>query len=302
MLYHLYSMMMKAASALYRETVHRLRIRPLLKTIDVNAVILEIGGGYNAYFTKDKYGKAYHLDHCSTDELRSKYASDVNVAHLAHRVQAIDFVFKGSPIETVIPQELRFDVIFSSHALEHQVDLVGHLKSLETLLKPDGKIIMIIPDYRCCFDALRFPTVAADAIAVHLRSQRIHKSKEVFEAISRTISVNPGRRIRGPDMAAARFAHTLESALEAAVASERPDAEYRDIHAWTFCPVSFHLLMTELYLLRLTSLSPVFISPQYGNQFCVVLASNPPGSGDIGPKHRGALERTRWALTKKLRH
>ena len=93
------------------------------------------------------------------------------------RIQEVDFVFTGAPIETVIPADLRFDVIYGSHVLEHQVDLIGHLQSLEKLLAPGGRVIEIIPDYRRCFDALRYPTVTSDAPPV--RGRRVVGTRTV---------------------------------------------------------------------------------------------------------------------------
>ena len=113
----------------------------MLSGIALNAKILEIGGGYNPRFLKSDHPQIHHLDHCSADELRQKYASDPVVAHLIDRIQEVDFVFNGAPIDELVPASLRFDVVYGSHVLEHQVDLIGHLQSLERLLAPGGRVI-----------------------------------------------------------------------------------------------------------------------------------------------------------------
>lgn len=300
MIRRLYDQCMRVAAALRRQAIEAWAIRPVLRTVGKSARILEIGGGYNPRFVKAEYPSAYHLDHCSTEELRAKYGSDPAAAHLIHRVQQVDFVANGVPIHTVVAADLRFDVVYSSHAIEHQVDLIGHLESVESLLAPGGRYIAVIPDFRCCFDVLRFPTVTGDVIAVHLARHNVHRRKQVFDCISRTVTVNPGRRIHGADLLGARFSHALRSAWQAALECERDDAHYVDVHAWVFSPRSFELLLLELYLLGLTSLSVTYVSPAYANQFCAVLSPGAPAA-ELTPEAREAHERRRLILCKRLR-
>lgn len=300
MFYKAYNLILKVFAKAYFIAVKTVSIRPVFDAIDPNATILEIGGGYNPQFTKEKYPNVYHLDHATTEELRAKYSIDPNVGHLVHQIQQIDFVGDGRPIEEVIPADLKFDVIFSSHALEHQVDMIGHFQSLEKLLRSQGRVIMIIPDYRCCLDALRYPTVVSDAIAVHRRGSSVHQSKQIFEHVTRTITVNPGRRVRAFDLAVAGFNNSFTDGTAAVARSEQPSAAYEDTHAWTFFPPSFELLMLELYMLGYTRFRTSSVSVTYGNQFCTVLErddrySMPP------VEVMDELEAKRLALTKKAR-
>jgi hypothetical protein len=272
-------------------------VERLINAIDKNDLILEIGGGYNPRFYKNVYRNAYHLDHYNTERLKAKYTTDNNVAHLVNRIQEVDFVFNGSPIETLIPGTLRFDYIYSSHALEHQVDLIGHLRSLERILKTTGKVIMIIPDHRACFDCLRFPTVTSDALTAHLRSQTVHQGKQVYEALAQGINVNPGRRVNRFDLLSAEFYHSLESAYKSVCASEVDLTNYRDVHAWTFTPISFQLLLVELFLLDLISFKLLRVSSTFGNQFCAVLSLTSSAERN---KIKKNLEGDRYRLCRSL--
>lgn len=289
------------AAKLRFKAVDTIWLRHIFDSIGRDAVILEIGGGYNPRFTKKEYPNVFHLDHTSAEELRVKYAADPNTTHLVDQIQPVDFIADGRPIEELVPSELRFDVIFSSHALEHQVDLIGHFISLEKLLKSGGRVILVIPDYRYCFDALRFPTVVSDAIIVHRRGGRVHKEKQIFEHLSRTINLNIGRKLRAADFAVAKFSNPLQNAFDAMLKSEQPDAAYEDAHAWVFSPVSFRLLLLELYMLGYTRLRPSQISPTYGNQFCAVLELDNRFSGPP-TEIIDELENERLALSAKLRH
>jgi SAM-dependent methyltransferase len=298
MFYRIYDLIGTMAATVYAAGVKRVWVQPALNSIGRGDTILEIGGGYNPQFTKAEYPNVYHLDHATADELRKKYEADPVVQPFLDGIQPVDFVSDGSPIENLIPEDLRFDVIFSSHSLEHQVDLIGHLESLEKLLRPGGRVVMVIPDYRRCFDVLRYPTTAIDAIIVHRAGARVHRDKQLFEFYSKAVNVNPHRKVRSIDLRSARFYHSLKDADDALKRSEDPDAAYEDVHAWVFSPDSFRLLLLELYMLGHTHLRPSLISPSYRSQFFVVLE---PQKG-LASESIEQLEEERLRLTKKLRH
>jgi hypothetical protein len=291
----------KRAATWQRSIVKRTKIAALMNSVPRDAVILEIGGGYNPRYRKATHPHTYHLDHCCTAELRAKFAADPNVAHQVDNVQEIDFVFVGTPIETLVPPQLRFDLIYGSHVLEHQVDLIGHLQSLEKLLKAGGRVIEMIPDLRTCFDALRYPTVTSDALLVHLKKPMIHQGKQVFDGLSRELDRNVGHRMINADFEGVRFTHDIHHACEAMLGAERQGAAYHDTHAWTFTPESFRLLMIELRLLGLVRLAPTWVSPSYGNQFCAVLEIDRRGTDPLSDAERARLEVERMALACRIR-
>ncbi|MFZ2651210.1 MAG: methyltransferase domain-containing protein [Burkholderiaceae bacterium] len=293
--------MRKLAGKLKRSIVKRSSIAALLRSVPADAVILEIGGGYNPRYVKATHPHVHHLDHATTEQLRAKFSADPNVADRIDHIQHIDFVFDGRPIETLVPPELRFDLIFGSHVLEHQVDLIGHLQSLEKLLKPGGRVIEMIPDLRTCFDALRFPTVTSDVLVAHRRGAPTHRGKEVFDFLSRQLDKNHGFVMGDADFQGVHFAFSLQHALQAMQAAELPGAPYMDTHAWTFTPESFRLLMIELRLLGLIRLTPTYVSPQYGNQFCTVLEPDGEDLAVMAPEAVQALERERFALARQIR-
>ena len=290
MLSHLRRRMTKLSGKLKRSIVKRGAIARLLRSVPADAVILEVGGGYNPRYVKAGHPNVYHLDHASTEQLRAKFAADPDVADRIDRVQPIDFVFDGRPIENLVPPELRFDLIYGSHVLEHQVDLIGHLQSLEKLLKPGGRVIEMIPDLRTCFDALRFPTVTSDVLVAHQRGAPTHRGKQVFDFLSRQLDKNHGFRMSDGDFEGVRFAFGLQHALQSMQSAELPGTPYLDTHAWTFTPESFRLLMIELRLLGLVRLVPTYVSSQYGNQFCVVLEPANDGSAALSAAADPALD------------
>jgi hypothetical protein len=275
-------------------------VSALMDSVGLDCFILEIGAGYNPKYLKSKYINTYHLDHLNTNGLREKYSLDPHVAHLIEHIQPIDFVSSGGLPHHSIPPGLRFDIVFGSHVLEHQVDFIGHLQSLEGLLHKGGKIIQIIPDLRTCFDVFRYPSVTSDALVVHMKQPaiQIHQGKQVFDSLSRAINLNPGQWISTKDLEGSDFSHTLAHAYSALQLAEKSGQTYIDAHAWTFTPESFRLLMIELRLLKLTHLVPTFISETYQNQFCVALE---PAEDVLSDTSIKILEQERFDLCKKLR-
>jgi SAM-dependent methyltransferase len=61
------------------------------------------------------------------------------------QIPQIDYVSATGDL-TVVP--VTFDVVASSHAIEHQPDLVRHLCRVEQVLKPGGYYFLWIPDKR----------------------------------------------------------------------------------------------------------------------------------------------------------
>jgi SAM-dependent methyltransferase len=54
-----------------------------------------------------------------------------------------------------------YDVLLSSHNLEHFANPIKALKEWQRVLRPNGALVLILPDYRETFDHLRKPTEVA---------------------------------------------------------------------------------------------------------------------------------------------
>lgn len=68
----------------------------------------------------------------------------------------------------------KFQFVLSSHCIEHQPNLIKHIKDVENLLLPNGIYFIIIPDKRYCFDHYLPETRTIDVIASHLEGRRVH--------------------------------------------------------------------------------------------------------------------------------
>lgn len=52
----------------------------------------------------------------------------------------------------------------SSHCIEHQIELVRHLKAVSRLLSPLGIYLMLVPDHCFCFDHFQTASTSIDCV------------------------------------------------------------------------------------------------------------------------------------------
>lgn len=165
----------------------------------------------------------------------------------------------------------RFDFVLSSHVIEHQPDLIGHLRDVARILRPKGKYLALIPDRRYCLDHFIAPSTIADVIDAHVAERRAPTLRARLQHVALTTHNDRRRHWRGdhgrPNLDLDRIRRT--------VAEYRADSErYVDVHAWHFEPDSFDSLMSLSNALGLSPFHAVKIYPTMPgqNEFWAVLA------------------------------
>lgn len=130
--------------------------------------------------------------------------------------------------------------MFSSHCIEHQPDLIGHLIDVAELLHPDGKYALIIPDARHCFDATLPLTKVSDILQAHYESRASHRPAAILEHWALTTHNLPGEHwIDSRTMAAEEWTQIDYGRLKLAEDKLKMTRSYVDVHAWQFSPLSF---------------------------------------------------------------
>ena len=97
--------------------------------------------------------EVYYIDHCSTEELRTKYPLDPNIDPT--KIVEVDFIDDGRPLGSILGDKQPFDNVVASHVIEHVPNLVGWLRRIHDILKPTGILALWIPDKRFTFDLFR---------------------------------------------------------------------------------------------------------------------------------------------------
>ncbi|HTF69598.1 MAG TPA: class I SAM-dependent methyltransferase [Edaphobacter sp.] len=120
---------------------------------------LEIGGP-SGIFGKGKplpvYEEIGRLDNC--DFSKSTVWAKHSETFLFNPKKATGNTIFCDGSDLVDVQNSSFDVILSAHNLEHFANPVKALKEWQRVLKPNGALILVLPNYRETFDHLRLPT------------------------------------------------------------------------------------------------------------------------------------------------
>jgi SAM-dependent methyltransferase len=236
-----------------------------VKMIPSREPVLEIGPFHSPVV---RGANARYFDVLDSEGLRRR-ARDIgsdpkNVPTLIHHV---------SPTGDLSAVSERFAAVVSSHCIEHQPDLIKHLRDVARLLREQGCYFLLIPDKRYCFDHFIAESTIAQIVEAHMEHRSTHTLRSVIEHRALTTHNDPARHWRGdhadPDYRTSIAARTQAAAAEFAAAQGR----YIDVHAWQFTPDSFREIMTLLCELGYSSMRPLRV---YGachgrNEFTAVL-------------------------------
>nr|WP_053000119.1 methyltransferase domain-containing protein [Sphingomonas sp. Y57] len=205
------------------------------------------------------------------------YLDVLDAAQLRERASRIGMDPSGCPahIDYVGGLEQvwrRFDAVISSHAIEHQPDLVHHLQQIERILQPDGLFCLIIPDKRYCFDHYIAESTIADIIEAYREQRQHHGLASVIEHHALTTHNDPRLHWagdHGPAVRPDRVAQVAKALRE----HDLNRGTYLDVHAWYFTPDSFRLTIETLAQLGMIGLelAGVYDTAHGRNEFCAVL-------------------------------
>lgn len=167
-----------------------------------------------------------------------------------------------------------FDAVLSSHVIEHQPDLIGHLRQVEALLRPGGCYFVLIPDKNYCFDHFMAESTIAQIIDTHHTGRRLHNLQSQIEHVALTTHNEPERHWRGDHGAVRLSVERIRECVRAFLS--HPDL-YVDVHAWYFTPDSFCRNLKLLRELSYTnfSVSRVYPTMLNANEFWAVLSLPP---------------------------
>ena len=211
--------------------------------LNLNHSFLEVGPFYRPHVS----GKnVYYADILDTEALRARAKALVGVDVVPHihfhvpdgNLDAIPHVFAG---------------VYSAHNVEHQLDLVGHLNQVESLLLNGGYFFLRIPDKRFCFDRFIPASTMGDVLEAHFNKVAggVHSLKSVIDGtalVSQNIPVqywSEGDPIHVPPPDSNRVRLALERWND-------NKEKYIDVHKWQFTCDTFAEIVTVLEDLHFT--------------------------------------------------
>ncbi|MFZ0872386.1 MAG: hypothetical protein WAM90_16860 [Rhodanobacter sp.] len=234
---------------------------------------LEIGPSHSPLAPKARGFCVDILDHADAAALRAKYqGTEVDVGN----IEDVDYVWKGEPLSETIGRKSCYEWIIASHVIEHTPDLVGFLIECQTLLRESGRLILVVPDKRYCFDRFQSLTSTGDALDAHRQQLTKPSPGRVFDHFANAVKKGRGGVIAWHRHAPGklRMVHTVEGARAAWQDAQQGD-HYVDVHNWHFTPESFRLVVEDLRELGLIELGFADGPAGSGGEFCVCLQRVP---------------------------
>lgn len=218
------------------------------KVIKKSDRILEFGPLNRPTVKRSDYPNAYYADIRNSDDIKKLYTGNDYLESTGIHVDLdtivdIDYVIKGTYKDSFKGVE-KFDVIVLSHVIEHVPDVVNFFQEVTGLLKKDGKLVIIYPDARYCFDHFRNGTTFVDAYNTYVEKRMNYSA--VFDFVNNVVHENdPGYfwndESQNDILPTTDFSKTLQ-AYKNAKNDELPD----DIHFWPFADYQFVKFLYDL--------------------------------------------------------
>lgn len=183
------------------------------------------------------------------------------------------YIWKGQQYSELINH--RYDYVYSSHNIEHVPDLVGYINNIDSVLKPDGLVILYIPDYRYCFDHFKHESTIFQVLNNYYYKYTQPKLEHIFESTFHLVSNNPidhWTNKSGVNPVTCFDDTTITNMRN--LLDNFNDNVYIDAHVWKFTPQSFENIMSILYRMRLIRLviQRIYYTCKYDHEFRVILS------------------------------
>jgi SAM-dependent methyltransferase len=247
----------------------------LRSQFDTRGSGLEVGPSYNPLLPKAAGYRVETADYLDAAGLRAKYAgANVNL----NAIEEVDHVIGDSGLAASIGKQGCYDYIVASHVIEHTPDLIGFLRECESLLRPEGVLVLAVPDKRCCFDIFQSLTSLGAVVQAYLERRTRPGPAQIID--DRAYNAVRGGAIGWSLGAKGPLTFFLD--LPTAVATfgrDRTASHYIDVHVWKFVPSSFRLLIGDLAAFGFVGLRERSFADTMGNEFFVTLAPNGTGCG-----------------------
>lgn len=248
--------------------------------------ILEIGPSYSPAYPRREGFNVSILDHLDTEALRVKYSAmgvDISL------IEDVDFVWDGETIHSTVNGQ-KFDFVLASHVVEHSVNFVQFLNDIGEALAENGKIILMVPDKKYCFDLFQPLTDAAKILNDHARDASVHTMEAMYREHSH-VFVNYKEYVlfRKENISAwgqgsvesLKFGTNDPIRWYMSALANMKATKYIDSHEYYFTPTSFLMIIEELNFLGLIQMKVATLTRSRGCEFLVVLEPSSSSSNDL---------------------
>jgi SAM-dependent methyltransferase len=259
------------------------RVERVLATIDRDGRGLEVGPSHSPMAPKAAGFDVDVMDHVDTETLRSRYSGEGHAVDGTDQIEEVDFVWRGEPLAELVGGVDRYDWIICSHAIEHMPDLVGFFQGCQQVLRPGGRLALVVPDHRYCFDHYGVVTTTGALLDAHHEGRSMPTPGQVFDYLARCSALD----------GAIAWAKGVPSEPDLLYDRAKANQGWRDasggadlsgdLHCWRFTPETFRVIVDDLVGLGLVDLRIVAEHPTVGAEFWVTLE---PGGEPVDEAER----------------
>lgn len=242
---------------------------------------IEIGAYHSPLVPKREGWNVLVMDVFSTSDLKRMAGSDPNLsATETSRIEDVDLIGPAHGIADIVAArgELgQFDFIISSHNFEHLPNPIKFLREASSVLRPDGLVIMAVPDKRTCFDYYRPVSTLAEMLTAYAEDRDRPSAQQIMEGDSIRAEQTAFPLSEDPlNITAMNNLELVHATWQAHLRRGGLDTSYVDSHCWKFTPSAFRLILNDLIYLDYLSYELLNVSETNGNEFYVQLRNSRP--------------------------
>jgi SAM-dependent methyltransferase len=232
-------------------------------------LMLEIGPGCSP---KLKGPNVRYFDVKSKAELDARYRNEPNGVNVPDEIHYVD---QSGYLKGI--QE-KFDVVFSSHAIEHTMDLISHLNEVERVLNTNGMYVVVVPNKKYTFDHFKPVTVLEDVLAKHFdpaKAPSFLLRAILFEA-NRRAHNSPERHWQNDHGEFTFNKANIQNSIARFQSTSSDSVSASGYHNWIFTEENFAEIINHLHEMGLTSLKvqACYNTPFGGMSFSAILTKN----------------------------
>lgn len=233
---------------------------------------LEICPSYNPLFPKKEGYNVKVADRLDRSDLLRRYdGHGVDTS----AIEDVDLVWENNDLNSIMKVDVDYRIIAVHRMLEHMPDPISFLKYCEKAMSKDGRLIIMIPDKRYCFDCLRSTTSLGQLIDAY--HERRDKPSRGAVAEHHMMAVKRNGLIAWDNTEQAVYNYNMCHSVESVVGSiNRYGEDEFDVHSWVFTPRVLHSIINDLNLLGYIRLNVLHMIPTLGHEFFAVLAKDVP--------------------------
>lgn len=233
--------------------------------------VLEIGPAHNPILPKREGFNTENVDYLDRDGLVDKYKAQYD----PNDIEDVDWVLPpGARMSEVITD--RFDIVVASHVIEHTTSLIDFVNECESLLVPDGRIALVVPDKRYTFDRFRQRSSLGSIIDLHLDPRPVHTVGTMADFAMNAVNLEGRASWEHSYGGKYTSVYGLDVVKQQIGNAEKQDT-YIDMHHWVFTPNHLRLLLADLHALGYISVREETFHPTVGHEFFLNLG--PAGAG-----------------------